>query len=375
MVSSRAELMEYPVIIIGGTGVFGRYIVDELLASPIPFRITVAARHRETFEKEFAHPPPNLDFCAVDLLDPSSVEPALRGKELAILAAGPFQNLPTVVAELAARLGIHYLDICDDPAYLEKMLALRELFQRSGKTFLSGLSSLPGISLPLASLISGRFDRVEKISIGMFIGNKNQKGRGAVLSAIEGLARPALAIRQGRLQEIESWSEGENYPYPPPIGKVPSYSFNSPDPLIFPNFVPCSDLSVKVAFEWALARFAFSLFNRGSKWGLHKFVKAMAKIFFPFFALGHYFGSERGSVSVILSGSKNNQSMKIRAALVGENRAQKMASLPCVIAAEALAKGEIQTPAVLDLTRWLPPEIFMDRLMQRGFKVLVEEIT
>src|SRR5262249_53884719 len=157
-----------------------------------------------------------------------------------------------------------------------------------GKTFLSGLSSLPGVSLPLASLISERFDQVERISIGMFIGNKNQKGRGAVMSALQGLARPALVIRQGKIKEIASWSEGELFPYPAPIGSVASYSFNSPDAVVFPNFIPCSELTVKVAFEWALARFIFSIFNQLSKWGLSKLVKGFAKLFFPLFALGHY---------------------------------------------------------------------------------------
>ncbi|MFO1464302.1 MAG: saccharopine dehydrogenase NADP-binding domain-containing protein [bacterium] len=365
----------YPVIVIGGTGVFGRYIVEGLLDSGAPFQVTAAARNRAAFDRHFPQASSRLDFAPVDIGNRNSVEAALAGKELVILAAGPFQELPATVAEVAAERGLHYLDIGDDPAYAAKLADLKPVFQAAGKLCLTGLSSLPGISLPLAASIADRFDRIEKISIGLFIGNKNQKGPGAVMSAIGNLGRPVTVIRRGVRAEVPAWSEGEKFPYPAPIGPVPSYSFNSPDPMVFPDYFPCAELSVKVGFEWALARLSFSIFKFLVRRGAQRLVQATTKLLFPCFALMHYFGSERGAVSVVLTGSKGSRSIRFRASLWGQERSQRMAAMPCVVAAEALVAGECNPSAVSDLLGWLPPASFLDRLAAKGFEVEVEELS
>ena len=83
------------VLIVGGTGYFGRLLVEDLRRHT-DCELIVAGRN------------------SADLRNPASLEAALKGASIAICAAGPFQALPTTLAELCLRDGIHYIDLADD---------------------------------------------------------------------------------------------------------------------------------------------------------------------------------------------------------------------------------------------------------------------
>ncbi|HCU25028.1 MAG TPA: hypothetical protein DF383_08425 [Deltaproteobacteria bacterium] len=365
--------MSFAVTVIGGTGVFGRYIVNELASSPLDFSIRVTGRRAEEFDRHFPKPSRLLYFEKLDLQDRPALEKILQETDLVILAAGPFQDFSPQLPLMAAERGVHYLDICDDPLYLSELLRHRENLAQARSVILSGLSSLPGISIPLAERIAPQFDVIHDIDIGLFIGNKNQKGRGAVFSALRNLHRPVHFIRNGKRQAIPPWSYPVAYSYPAPIGPLCSYSFASPDSLLFPRYYRFDNLSVRVGFEWAPVRWSFSLFKKLIERGRGSWVEKAVDLLFPFFSLSHRIGSELGCVSVTMTGLKQGKFRRIRASLLGDKPGQRMASLPCVIAAEALARGEIHGRGLLDLNQWMPPEQFFQRLEERNMRLLVEE--
>ena len=362
-----------PIIIIGGTGVFGRFIVEELQKSEVDFQITVAARRKSEFMKYFKSEE-DLKFQHIDLKDESSIKKALQGKFLCIMAAGPFQGFSNDLVSIAAKEGVHYLDICDDPGYIEKIHAVKPALDTSQKIFITGLSSLPGISLPLAALIYERFDHVNSIDIGLFIGNNNQKGRGAVFSALDNLNQEVTVYKQGLKHKIPGWSHKQAFAFPEPIGKVPGYSFSSADPMLFAKHFQFNSLNVKVAFEWAIARWSFSWFKFLAGLGLHKFVKAMVSVMFPLFALAHNIGSERGAVTVTIKGENQKITKAFSVSIYADKKSQRMASLPCVIAAEAIAKNECSKTGLLALHEWMEPKTFFAKLEEKGMQLIIEEL-
>ncbi len=366
--------MSTAVAVIGGTGVFGQYIVEGLLQSPIDFSITVAARNKKTFDKVFSVVSPRLTFQSVDLTNPASLEQLLDGIQIVILAAGPFQGFTSQLALTASRMGVHYIDICDDPAYIERLITVSKELNQSKALLLSGLSSLPGISMRLIDIAHNRFDRIDSVSIGLFIGNSNKKGHGAVMSSLDSLDKTASVIENGQHKEIPVWSDKELYLYPKPIGVIPSYSFNSPDALLAAQHFKIRDLRVKVGFEWRLARWSFLFFKLATKFCSVRLIKGLVRGLFPLFSWFHRFGSERGCVSVIMRGHQQNEIKTVRASLLGLEKGQRMASLPAVIAAEAIANNEVRGTGLTDLISWLPSKAFLDKLQQKGFELRIEEL-
>jgi saccharopine dehydrogenase-like NADP-dependent oxidoreductase len=362
------------VLVAGGTGLFGQTIVQELLNSTLAIEVAIAARHLPRgLLPSVANGKP-VEFITLNLHDLASLQHVLIGRDVLVLAAGPFQNLSPEIARVAAESGVHYIDLCDDPVYFSAVTALSAVWQGTARVCLTGLSSLPGISLPLATLLQEKFDRIDDIDIGLFIGNANRKGRGAVFSSLKALGQLVPVWREGTLTSRPGGTEAVDFPYPDPIGKVKSTLIASPDASAFVRFGPIKNLSARVGFEWALARAAFSFFRILAMAGAPALVRWLVNLMFPFFSLMHSFGTQRGSVTVLMRGEKNGQPCTWRASLVGESHGQKMASLPAVIACEALAKSEIVGEGVRPLNEWLPPREFLSRLEKHGFTLSLEKL-
>lgn len=359
-------------MIVGGTGVFGRYIVEELLKSTVDFSITVAGRSEVLFQKYYSKTP-KIKFIKADLNDIHSLENLLSQTQLIIIAAGPFQNFSPDIALKASFKGVHYIDLCDDVNFITKIYENTSKIN-SDSIILSGMSSLPGISLLLMEKIRNRFNKVNTIQIGLFIGNKNQKGRGAILSAVKNLSHQTTFLKNGVQEKIQTWSEKIDYNYPEPMGAVCAYSFPTPDLLLFSKYYSFQDFTTHVSFESLFSRRALLFFKHISKCGYQKWVEKMVNLLSPFFTLSSFFGTEIGCVSVTVCGEKAGKKNKIRSSLVGYKNGQRMASLPAVIAAEAIARGEVSQGGLLNLTDWMDCDVFFDRMKEKGMNVLIDEI-
>lgn len=348
-----------PICIYGGTGVFGRSMVKELLDGPLPFQITVASRDKSSFKKCFRELSSRLVFKKSDLRDLPSVATTLEKQKIVILAAGPFQDFSTEIVRIAARQGVHYLDICDWTPYYLGLKKIQNELKQAGIVCVSGLSSLPGISVPLFCRIQDEFDHIEDIRIGLFIGNKNSKGKGAVESA---------------LQTFKADSGKYRFPFPEPIGSNPGYSLDSPDREVISTFANFDNLRVYVSFEWSWARGFFSVLGGMSKGKGSPRAKRLVSLLAPAFNLMNFIGTDRGCVSVVVAGSLGGVRKTFRSSLIGNHQGQRMASLPCVIAAEAIAGGECQARGWVGPHEWMAPKAFLKSLTQRGFEFKKESL-
>lgn len=340
-----------PLCIFGGTGVFGRIIVEELLKSPIPFRMTVASRDEAKFKRVFSSLSNRLTFCPVELRDLNSVAAVLKGQKIMILAAGPFQELSPEIARLAARQGVHYLDLCDWPPYFFALQEWTQDFSDAGAACIPGLSTLPGISIPLFCALQGELDELEEIRIGLFVGNKNQKGVAAMASALR----------------TESASRFV-FPFPEPVGSYPTFSLLTPEIKIIPTIASCPAIQVGVSFEWSLARGMFSLMRGFFKMGKTAQLNSLLSLVSPALNRLNFVGTERGCVSVRVRGRRKGEKIVLASSLYAPSQSQRIAALPSVIAAEALAQGECRAKGWLLPHEWMEPKVFLNRLVERGFE-------
>src|SRR5262245_31948578 len=136
--------MNRKVLIVGGNGHFGRLLTQDL-RQHTDCDVVVGNRR------------------SANLFDASSIERALSGVSVAICVAGPFQELPTRLAESCLRLGIHYVDFADDRSFVRKIHSLVKKsadVQSAVRTAWSTVSALSGLLTSIAAETSNQIDEI-----------------------------------------------------------------------------------------------------------------------------------------------------------------------------------------------------------------------
>ncbi len=181
------------LIVLGGSGMFGRTAVDALRAmglSPL-----VASRR------------PAADI-EVDADDALQVRAAFTRGDLVIDAAGGFQNRSPVLVQAAIDLGFDVIDISDDLGYARKLLSLATPIARAGIRVLNACSTVSAVAAVLVKL-SG-CDRPVRVSGFLMPATRHTANPGSARSVIRSLGQPIRALRGGELVTLSGWSEARS---------------------------------------------------------------------------------------------------------------------------------------------------------------------
>ena len=359
------------VVIFGGYGVFGSQVARELSGRGVP--ITIAGRNRAKAESFARGLGPDCRALAADLTDARSCRTALDGQAVAVNCAGPFNRLSAALLEAALAAGCHYADITDDRGYAAKVRGYGDRFRDRGRAAVYGCSSLPGISGALARRAYGKLTSfanhsrsgavpvIERARVTLFIGNRNPKGRAALASLLAQLGRP-IAAPQGTLR---GFRDREVVSLPPPFHSRAVFNFESPDYDLLPAAVGARAVSVKVGFEFRLGAYAFALLALlGFGYG-----RRTASILSPPSHLLSWFGHSGGAVMTELFAADGGSSW---AAVSGFDDGQRMAALPCALAAHALATGDAPALGATAAYEFLGADRLLDGLASSGFSVCEE---
>jgi len=222
-----------------------------------------------------------------------------------------------------------------------------------------GCSSLPGISGALALRAQeGTTARVERVRVTLLVGNNNPKGQSAVRSLLAGLGTP-IAAPQGKLF---GFRDRELVPLPPPFGRRAVFNFDSPEYDLFPSLLGARAVSVKVGLELQPATYTFALLARlGS--GYRSVTARLLEL--PGRALG-WLGCSGGAVMSELFLSDGSVR---RAALVGHHDGQRMAALPCALAARALSESDVPIRGAITAYEFLGARPLLEKLVEAGFEL------
>jgi hypothetical protein len=279
---------------------------------------------------------------------------------VAVNCAGPFQKLNSSLLEACCQIGCHYTDIADDRGYTALVRSFDERFARRGLTAVYGCSSLPGISGALALLARERSSApVERARVTLFIGNKNPKGPAAFRSLLAGLGKP-IAAPQGPLV---GFHDRETVPLPAPFGPRSVFNFDSPEYDLFPSLLEARAVVVKVGFELRLATLSFALLAR-----LHRDYGSLASRLLEL--PGRILGRLGCSGGVVMSELFFTDGSVHRAALVSRSDGQRMAALPCALAARTLSQRAVSKTATLTAYAFFGARSLMQQLVEAGFQLV-----
>jgi hypothetical protein len=135
------------VVVLGGCGRVGSSTAAALAAAVPGARLRLGGRSEASFRAALARRPelsaaqPLL--CDID--DAASLAAALKGADLVIHAAGPFQRRnDCAVLEAAIAAGVPYMDVCDDTDYSQRAKALHGKAAAAGVPCITTTGIYPG---------------------------------------------------------------------------------------------------------------------------------------------------------------------------------------------------------------------------------------
>ncbi len=330
------------IVIVGGSGVFGRLLVRETLRHTAA-SVVIAGRdlgRAEEFAREL-DADDRVSAQRIDLADLEQLANAARGSFAIACAAGPFQGLDPRLPSIAIEAGAHWLDVSDAAGWVQPLLGDHELSRRAVErdlTILSGQSCVPALSGALARRCRAMLPSAEQVRITLFIGNRNRKGAGAVASAL------GSGFRDPRWVGL-------------PIGRKMAFRFESPDSVLLSDELRLK-AEFRVAFELGIANWLmFALQPLGSRLNVRwraRLAGWLSRTAAPLSGIGSDFGCLQVE-------SRDGSGNRAAVALVGSG--QRLAILPIAFALRALLNGELAQRGVVSPATWLLPDEWHGHLL------------
>ena len=343
------------VLLIGSTGYFGRLLIEDLIRH-VACDLVLASRHH--FRSS------GFQTVVADLGDVASLERALAGVNVAICAAGPYQKLPTTLAELCLERGIHYIDLADDPGFVQKVRSIAADHEHNASAICTGWSTVSALSGLLAKIAAAGIMPVHSIHIQMAPGNRGARRTGTIASLMHSVGRPFTVIRNGVRRNVLGWSEPREFVFPSPVGKRCGYLVDVPDHEIFPQLFGARTVEFRAGSELQFLNACISLMGRTRQnWAEWSGLLQRAA------ALLSWIGNDYGAIGVEVSGSGAR-----RACIIADSRAERIAVMPASVMTARLLSGGAQQSGLISYTDWLTEQDLRRECERRDFRLIVEEL-
>jgi hypothetical protein len=310
------------VVIIGGSGFFGRLIAERLNAAGL--KPIIASRTRGDVQ--------------IDANNPEDLRKNLKTRDLVIDAAGPFQKRSPALIDAARTIGFDVIDLSDSPEYTSMIYEREAPIRAAGIRVLTACSSLSAVSA--AVLKSTSVDQPKRLS-AYLVPASRYTANPATLASV-------LTSTQGKLRSFQ---------FPKPLGVRAGVTMMSVDavtlPRIFPTLrsaefvvdlrIPGMNLVLLAAPRWpAVSRLIER--HQSTVIGLSQRIGRTTGV------LAYELASAIGYKYRIFTGQKSYM----------------LAVLPAILAAQAIAEGRFASRGVVPPTEHVDPTQLFDAVRKEG---------
>ncbi|MCL4199119.1 MAG: saccharopine dehydrogenase NADP-binding domain-containing protein [Phycisphaerales bacterium] len=370
------------VLVVGGSGYFGRLLVEDLLRRT-PHRVILTARTigsaeqgRARVESECGAHAARIEVAACSLEHANTVNSLVQRCDAAVCAAGPFQRLPLSLLDACLAHGCPYLDLCDDRGYARRVCArLAEHDERSQPPVATAWSAVSALTGALARIAAPRWRRLDRARSFLATGNRQPRQRGTVESLLHSLGRPFAVACEGGEREERGWTRPRDFAFPPPVGVRRCRLVDSTDHDFLPRWLGTPSAEFRVGAElgalntaaaavaWLRARRLISDPARFTT--LCRAAMTM---------LGR-FGSEAGAVGVeVLGLDGQGRPGRATASIVAHRDAPMMAVMPVTIMTQRwLGESAAKRPTGLQRhDDWIDAQTLDAECRARGFHLHID---
>ncbi len=357
-------------IVLGGTGMMGRIVVQDLYATAKASIIIADRNAQKLADAKKLYRSPRVQTALVDVTDHRALVRVLRKGNIVLNCVNYEHNLRVMEAALEA--DTHYLDLGGLYHMTNRQKHLHEAFEGERLTAILGCGSTPGITNVLAGFGAELLDRVTAIDVkvgGRTLGKSH--GGFAVPYAIQTIVdeftkRPAV-YRAGRMRFVRPLSGRIVARFPRPIGGVPMFYSLHSELASFPESFGHRGLraaSFRVGFDPAFVRRLRALIREGPA-----AISAAAAASAP---------PKKVRDVEVLRVELHGRRKKARGILTAECLARSRRGVaagdidtasPISIMAQMVLDGRICACGVVPPERCVPPQEFFRELRRRGMRV------
>jgi saccharopine dehydrogenase-like NADP-dependent oxidoreductase len=205
------------VLIIGGTGVFGKRLVRHL-ANFDGIKLFVSSRNAakaQAFVETIAANQAPLQAVALDCRE--NLQDTLNEIQpfIVVDCSGPFQGTNYDNARAILSSGAHLIDLADARDYLANFATtLDDIAHLNQATALTGASSTPTLSTCVAEKLTRGWDCVDTIDICITPGGKSEVGRSVSEAIMSYVGRDVPIWANGRLTHVTGWGSARKVELP-----------------------------------------------------------------------------------------------------------------------------------------------------------------
>ncbi|WP_299726498.1 DUF4166 domain-containing protein [uncultured Tateyamaria sp.] len=205
------------VLIIGGTGVFGKRLVRHL-SSQRGLVLNVSSRSAvkaTAFIKTLTSPQATLHPIALDSQVNLQEQLDQIRPSIVVDCSGPFQGAGYETAQAVLKAGAHFIDLADARDYLAGFGAALDVTARqNGVCALSGASSTPTLSTSVARHLTLGWQRVDTIDMAITPGGKSEVGRSVIEAILSYAGKDVPLWSNGRLTQTTGWRNAKRINLP-----------------------------------------------------------------------------------------------------------------------------------------------------------------
>lgn len=217
------------VLVIGATGRVGGAVAASLLKQSDNVQVLVAGRRRAVGEAFAQSLGPKAQFVAVDLDDRASMLSAMRGADLVINTAGPFQMAEPRVLDAALEAGVHYADVADDIGFSKRAKKLHQRALDKGVSAITTGGVFPGLSNVMAGELIERGGGGKSVDFRYHVAGTGGAGPTVMSTTFLICSEPAIEFVNGKAVPRRAFSGRKLGKFLPPLGDKACYFFELPE--------------------------------------------------------------------------------------------------------------------------------------------------
>ena len=308
------------VLVLGGTGVFGRRIAANL-AKHKELDLVIAARDGASAAAYVrvlgADRAASL---SVDLAKADAVPRLLAAKPTVIVdTAGPFQARNLALPRRCAERGIHYVDIADGRARVSEIASLDATARAEHVAVVSGAATVPAITTAIVDELAPNPREVVAIDVGIVPGQRVPRGLATASAVLGYCGRPIPSL--GRGEPVYGWGDLDRHMYPDPVGERWLSNVDTPERALWRTRYPAlEEAAIRAGFEVSILHLGLALLSRGVRLGILPSLDRFAKPLLRIAAAFDWLGTEDGAMHVrVVTRDANARSAAREAFLVAED--------------------------------------------------------
>jgi hypothetical protein len=353
------------VLVVGGAGFYGRYLVHDLLAHCTADVVVASRSPRNLWPGQ-----QRVRIARCDAHDRGALDALVHGCDLVVNCAGPFNDGVNRVLESAIACGRHYIDIAETRDYRKAVIGEAARIAQAGIAVFSGMSVSPGMEALVGEMMRHRMGGLDALRTYAAPDTRKHRGKAMFETMLVGVGKPYLQPTDHALRRVHGWTEGEWVTFPPPIGRRLTYLVLEMANLdVLPEMLGVGTVAFKAGTEWPLLNRMLNLAARiraatgHPQW--ERFTPAVRAMSW----LAGRFGNDAGGVIFAGSTTCNDSTTQMRFAIMSAHDGGLIPSVLASIAAQQLLHTAAPASGIAPMHTWLPFDAFVAALTSRGMSL------